>query len=238
MPIRFSPGGESFTRKLFHVIPQGVAGVAGVDGIALPAGVEMVSAVGTPTATGAALSSPAGVAMASALGSPSATGAALAAPSSVPATSSVGSPMVTGGGLTAPAGVAMLSAVGEAIASGGDVSQAGDAFPAGVEMLSSVGDVTATGEAEAPSAPNPYPAWKGGVGSTYWIERAKWPTSGTARPKGVSARMAIGRAHAIGAAGVQPAGVSMTAAVPAEIQAAGVQNLPDDALAALLLAAA
>lgn len=167
----------------------------GTPGTATPAGVSMLSAVGTPTATGQARSSPAGVAMVALLGAPMASGAAVAAPSGRSATSAVGSPAATGSALAAPAGVSMLSAVGDATAAGGtgQQDQPGDAFPAGVAMLASVGESTTSGAALAE------PAGVALVAAVGTVAVDGGPADGIAAPLGIEMVATVGSALAFDA---------------------------------------
>jgi hypothetical protein len=147
---------------------------------------------------------------------------ATASPSGVAVTAAVGTAIGTGDALAAPVGVAMVAAVGTAVASGDALD--GTAFPAGVAMVAAVGDVEATGDEDVIS--------RGGL-----LYQSRWPAvakHAKAKPKGVEARTAIGRAVATGDAVAYPPGVSMTARV-GHPTATGVQNLPEDVLAVLLL---
>jgi hypothetical protein len=249
MPIRFSPGGESLTRKLFRVIPQGLD-VVMVDAVALAIGVSALASVGTATATGDALvapsgvsavasvgtatagvsvsATPAGVSTLASVGSATAAGDALASPSGVSTTASVGSASGAGSAVAGPGGVAVVASVGTAIADGGPAD--GLASPLGVAMVASVGTATASDGTVVES---------GGVGSWSRRHHADEPgelrVSVTVFPFGVETTATVGQARAAGDARAAASGVVARATVGHATPSADVLVAPVGAASDVLV---
>jgi hypothetical protein len=166
----------------------------------------------------------------------SSTSDAVANPAGVEVTASIGTASATGDAIVVPGGVEMVAAVGTAVASGDALD--GNAFPDGVEMVASVGDAVAS-SAEAAVQGGGKPSRIPGAWVTAGHDYGRPMTKhGQAKPTGVRSVSAVGHVTAFGTeTGIaQPFGVSVTARV-GTVDASGVQNLEDDVLAVLLLAA-
>lgn len=101
------------------------------------------------------------------------------------------------------------------------------AFPVGVELVLSIGTVTAIGVNARAGA---------GAWVTAGHDLGRTRRHGHAAPRGVGMQCQVGSVVAHGGrSGIaQPDGVAMVARV-GQVHASGVQNLPDDVLAAVLL---
>lgn len=182
---------------------------AGGPATVIPIGVQVTSAIGTPSAIGAAIAALSSVSATGSVGTPTAIGGtsipATASPTGVSASVSVGVPVATGQAKALPTGVITSSSVGTPTATG-----AAKANPAGVQVTGYTGTPLGIGGSSIPATVLP-----SGVAGLSYVGTPTATGQSLADPLGVQANGSVGTPAVIagGAAVAMPVGVQATSSV-------------------------